>query len=141
MQHNLASSVLFPTHPFVMDVEYSIGVNNRFGLLNFDDEDPEDILSKQEKKEEPSKKEKAKKHDKKPAKQPVKESKPAVSKKDVVNEEPRREGWYKFAFLWFVYKLYDCDAIVCCQSTCVVHSGVFKLHCCVFLISCVSSHS
>ena len=78
-----------------MEVEYSIGVNNRFGALNFDDEDPEDFLQKQEKKEEPSKKEKTKKQDKKATtKQPVKETKPVVSKKDTVNEESKgKEGW------------------------------------------------
>lgn len=74
-----------------MEVEYSIGVNNRFLALGLDDEDPEETLLKQEKKEEPSKKEKAKKQDKKAAKQPVKETKPAAGRKDNVNEEPKKE--------------------------------------------------
>lgn len=97
LQHNLPSSVLFPSHPLMMEVEYSIGVNNRFGALNFDDEDPEDFLQKPEKKEEPSKKEKTKKQDKKATKPPVKETKPVVSKKDNVNEEFKgKEGWLNF---------------------------------------------
>lgn len=76
-----------------MDVEYSIGVNNRFGALNLDDEDPEDILQQQDKKEESAKKDKAiKKQEKKAVKQPAKETKPAVSRKDNVNEESKREG-------------------------------------------------
>ena len=75
-----------------MDVEYSIGVNNRFGALNLDEEDPEEYLEKQEKKEESAKKDKAKKQEKKAAKQPVKETRPAVNKKDNVNEESKREG-------------------------------------------------
>ena len=81
----------------MMEVEYSIGVNNRFGALNFDDEDPEDFLQKQEKKEEPSKKEKTKKQDKKATKPPVKETKPVASKKDTINEESKgKEGWLNF---------------------------------------------
>lgn len=76
-----------------MDVEYSIGVNNRFGALNLDDEDPEDILQQQDKKEESAKKDKAiKKQEKKAVKQPAKETKPTVSRKDNVNEESKREG-------------------------------------------------
>lgn len=75
-----------------MEVEYSIGVNNRFGALNLDEDDPEEFLQKQEKKEESAKKDKAKKQDKKAAKPPAKDTKPAVSKKDNVNEESRREG-------------------------------------------------
>lgn len=95
MQHNLPSSVHFPSHPSTMEVEYSIGVNNRFGALNLDEEDPEETLQKQEKKEESAKKDKAKKQDKKAVKQPVKETKPAVSRKDNVNEESKREGLYQ----------------------------------------------
>lgn len=76
----------------MMEVEYSIGVHNRFGALNFDDEDPDDILHKPEKtKEEPSKKEKTKKQDKKDVKQATKETKPASTKKDIVNEESKKE--------------------------------------------------
>ena len=79
----------------MMEVEYSIGVHNRFGALNFDDEDPDDILHKPEKtKEEPSKKEKTKKQDKKDVKQATKETKPASTKKDIVNEESKKEGVY-----------------------------------------------
>lgn len=113
MQHNLPSSVLFPLHPSAMEVEYSIGVNNRFGALNLDEEDPEETLQKQEKKEESAKKDKAKKQEKKTVKQPVKETKPAVSRKDNVNEESKREGLYKRFKLTHrrMYKLYS-DAIV-----------------------------
>lgn len=85
-----------------MEVEYSIGVNNRFGALNLDEEDPEETLQKQEKKEESAKKDKAKKQDKKAVKQPVKETKPAVSRKDNVNEESKREGLYQKLKLIYV---------------------------------------
>lgn len=113
MQHNLPSSVLFPSHPSEMEVEYSIGVNNRFGALNLDEEDPEETLQKQEKKEESAKKDKAKKQEKKTVKQPVKETKPAVNRKDNVSEESKREGLYKRFMLTHcrMYKLYS-DAIV-----------------------------
>ena len=46
-----------------MDVEYSIGVNNHFGAMNLDEEDPEEYLEKQEKKEESAKEDKAVKKD------------------------------------------------------------------------------
>ena len=75
-----------------MAVEYSIGVKNRFGALNMDEEDPEDFLREQEKKAELLKKEKAKKQDKKVGKQPPKEAKQAVSKRDNINEETKKEG-------------------------------------------------
>ena len=96
-----------------MEVEYSIGVNNRFGALDLDEEDPEETLLKQEKKEESAKKDKTKKQDKKAVKQPVKETKPAVGRKDNVNEESKREGLYQNFKLVYrrMYKLYS-DAIV-----------------------------
>ena len=112
-------------------VEYSIGVNNRFGALNLDEEDPEEFLQKQEKKEESAKKDKAKKQDKKAVKQPAKDTKSATNKTDVVNEESKREGLSKINCS---YKLY-CDAISLSHPHVKVFLGVFSTSLPRFLIS------
>ena len=117
-----------------MEVEYSIGVNNRFGALNLDEEDPEESLQKQEKKEESAKKDKAKKQDKKAAKQPVKDTKPAVSRKDNVNEESKREGLVSiFTLYGRMYKLY-CDAIFLSDHMWKSVFCVFRLSSSILLI-------
>ena len=78
----------FAFHPAKMDVEYSIGVNNRFATLLSDEEDGEEVQAK----EKDLKKEKAaKKTDKKVVKPAAKDSKPA-GRKDVSNEETKRDG-------------------------------------------------
>lgn len=118
LQHNLPSSVLFPFHPFKMDVvEYSIGVNNRFGALNLDEEDPEEFLQKQEKKEESAKKDKAKKQDKKAVKQPAKDTKSATNKTDIVNEESKREGLSKI----ICSRNIECTSCTVTPSPCHIH--------------------
>ena len=125
LQHNLPSSVLFPSHPLMMAVEYSIGVTNRFGALNFDDEDLEDFQPKKEKikvKEE-SHEDRPKKQDKKTAKQQSKETKPASTKKDFVNEDSRRGGTYVKDLFSPCNVECTCFCTVtpsCCQTTCVL---------------------
>lgn len=107
----------------MMAVEYSIGVANRFGALNFDDEDFEDFHPKKEKPKvkEESHEDRAKKQDKKTAKQHSKETKPASAKKDFVNEESRRGG----VFVKNFYSRCSVECICCtvtpscCQTTCV----------------------
>lgn len=79
----------FTFHPAKMDVEYSIGVNNRFATLISDDEDAEDVSQVKEK---DLKKEKVKKADKKVAKPPAKDVKPFSGKKDLTNEETKKDG-------------------------------------------------
>lgn len=109
----------------MMAVEYSIGVTNRFGALNFDDEDIEDFQPKKEKikvKEE-SHEDRAKKQEKKTAKQQSKETKPASTKKDFVNEESRRGGAYVTDL--FSPRNVECTSFCtvtpsCCQTTCVL---------------------
>lgn len=70
-------------------VEYSIGVNNRFGLLA-DEEDPVDAVQDAEK----SAKDKKDKKAKTASRPTVKETKPQQTKKEkeVTNEEIRKDG-------------------------------------------------
>ena len=109
----------------MMAVEYSIGVTNRFGALNFDDEDLEDFQPKKEKikvKEE-SHEDRPKKQDKKTAKQQSKETKPASTKKDFVNEDSRRGGTYVEDLFSPCNVECTCFCTVtpsCCQTTCVL---------------------
>lgn len=83
-----------------MDVEYSIGVNNRFAFLVSDDEDAEDGLQGKEKDQVKKEKEKVKKGDKKVAKPPAKDPKQLSGRKDFTNEELKRDGrWIVLKFL------------------------------------------
>lgn len=73
-----------------MEVEYSIGIKNRFLTLTLDEEDPDEILlGKENLKEE--KKDK-KKQDKKAAKQVVKEVRQQTNKKEIVNDDNKKES-------------------------------------------------
>lgn len=80
-------------------VEYSIGVNNRFGLLA-DDEEPTDSVVDQ------GKSAKDKKEKQKKDVRPVKEGKGQQSKKEkeAVNEETRKDGKsYTVVFQFIFY--------------------------------------
>ncbi|XP_001637231.2 LOW QUALITY PROTEIN: plasminogen activator inhibitor 1 RNA-binding protein [Nematostella vectensis] len=70
-------------------VEYSIGVNNRFGLLLSDEEDPETTFKESEKAAKETKDKKAKS-----ARPSVKDGKPQQTKKDkeAVNEESKKDA-------------------------------------------------
>lgn len=73
-----------------MEVEYSIGIKNRFLTLTLDEEDPEEILQGKENLKD-EKKDK-KKQDKKAAKQVVKEVKQQSNKKEIVIDENKKES-------------------------------------------------
>lgn len=84
----LSTSSLFLRHPSKMDaVEYSIGVNNRFKLLE-EDEDQTDVVQDSEKSSKDKKEKKAKNV------RSVKDAKPQQTKKEkeAVNEETRKDG-------------------------------------------------
>lgn len=68
-------------------VEYSIGVNNRFGLLA-DDEEPSDVVQDSDKSAKDKKDKKAKNV------RPVKDTKlqPTKKEKEAANEETRKDG-------------------------------------------------
>jgi hypothetical protein len=81
-------------------VEYSIGVNNRFGLLA-DDEEPTDSVV------EPGKSAKEKKEKKPKDARSVKDVKPQQSKKEkeAVNEETRKDGKSYSVVGIFIYQV------------------------------------